>query len=1157
MPGPGDPTYYTPPAPEDPFASFDASISYQRMIEQQRIAQYQQPVARAVALHPHHQRMVATMPRFQYGVQGGQPGYQRYQLMNQLSRQTFASHSALVAGEIAAWGPLSGMGAALGTMVGGPVGGTIGSFALPIAASAMTGGMINKALERRQQVANIALDLESNRTRIGLGNTRASDIMSLSGAIQGSMAGGGYFSPEKQMEIHKIALSEDLISARSGAITGFTQGSVQQYKKNFEELKETTKQVVELLQTTVEGGMSVMKELKSKGFKTMGDIRQQVIQAKAYGTLTGIGAQNMMLVGATGAQAVQGTGLTARTGAEMYQTGVAAVGTMAKYNPAFAQTVQMAGGVAQAGATIAGGTMNLLQSRIGMMTGAAIMNPNGTINNQQMMRLLRGEMGTGELVGRAADYGYNIGASGRVLHARRWQENVNRMIQKDPILGFQVAQAGFERWREGREGTREAQAQVYAQQMPGMNISQQNAFADFLSARNKGYQHLAGQQMVENIRATAPTSPRYVGMWERFKQRHISPIQRAMTPAGEAFVDVTSKAYDATTRAGRALSLAGQMFMRRQLGVLTGEDQAYGIRSEARWENYADVLNRTMYAGGPRTEIENAALRRATTADIAAVEGVGMDTDARSRIAMKNYGVNEMQMNRRVARTIRRDNVELMRRRLRTVIASDDPNAWKNLARDFGEGGVLETFGVRAGSAEWRRMNSTRQNAIDWATMTLNYLEKRTTSENQKFEGSKENYLTYLDSMKGSVEGRRQRQGAVRATQRAQEALFGIEKYGYTYGELRATLERGKPRGEYGVTEDVIRAYRAAPEEAREYIVRSALGQTKLAKLPSELGRSAADIKAEFRVAERNVITEAYGKKSFWQKIGVGRNVEHGGANILIKELGSRTALAKMYREYKEAKAGKGGTELSDWHSKYSGALKKLGEFDSNAYSKMFTNASDATFSAMENLEDKDLRATVADVRLRDIGHASKWAELVSSRIPEKDKQLTGKEQEALGYLITGGEKYKTKFQEIAGGSRAQMQKMLTSIQTKLAPVGLTTKGKTWGETSEILRSADMQRTILGQSIAEQQLESVQKKLDMYMGAEATKKGWEYVTKEGEKKSVSDKEMQMLIKASEREEDKLKAQIEKEGMRESSQGRGLSSSVTSPVLNYWNNRWSL
>jgi len=40
--------------------------------------------------------------------------------------------------------------------------------------------------------------------------------------------------------------------------------------------------------------MSVIKELQQSGFTSIGAIRQQVLQAKAFGDVTGVGAQNMI-----------------------------------------------------------------------------------------------------------------------------------------------------------------------------------------------------------------------------------------------------------------------------------------------------------------------------------------------------------------------------------------------------------------------------------------------------------------------------------------------------------------------------------------------------------------------------------------------------------------------------------------------------------------------------------------------------------------------------------------------------------------------------------------------------------------------------------------------------------------------------------------------
>ena len=77
----------------------------------------------------------------------------------------------------------------------------------------------------------------------------------------------------------------------------------------------------------------------------MKQIRNQITQAKAFGGMTGLGTQNMMQIGAAGAQAVQGTPMSAAGGAGMYQYATGAVSNMMQGSPGMSGAVQRAGAV--------------------------------------------------------------------------------------------------------------------------------------------------------------------------------------------------------------------------------------------------------------------------------------------------------------------------------------------------------------------------------------------------------------------------------------------------------------------------------------------------------------------------------------------------------------------------------------------------------------------------------------------------------------------------------------------------------------------------------------------------------------------------------------------------------------------------------------------
>ena len=325
------PVNYSNQGGDDPFSAFDNRIRYQDMIRYQMISQYQQNVVQPSTMTPSQARQVAIQPRFQYGVAGGQdPRF--YERRATLSRMSYGSSLARGMIDIGTFGLASDGAELMGA-------GAIGALALPIAATLAPVHFINKgvqnALERRHFMHSMASDIEQYRDRLGFtGGISYRQATETGQRLETMMSRPGqFFSKEQQARIHKIGLSNDLLSARG---KGLDRGTVGQYEKNVQTLIDTTEDVVKLLQTTLEGGMSVIKEMKQAGFGDIRQIKQQVIRAKAIGGMTGIGAQNVMQLGVAGARAVQGTPWSASAGAGLYQFGAAQAQMVAQASPTVA-----------------------------------------------------------------------------------------------------------------------------------------------------------------------------------------------------------------------------------------------------------------------------------------------------------------------------------------------------------------------------------------------------------------------------------------------------------------------------------------------------------------------------------------------------------------------------------------------------------------------------------------------------------------------------------------------------------------------------------------------------------------------------------------------------------------------------------------------------
>ncbi|HUU40508.1 MAG TPA: hypothetical protein VMW42_06195, partial [Desulfatiglandales bacterium] len=445
-----------------PFAAFDNTINYQNMIRYQMVTQYNQSNPTQYNMPPSMQAKILQDSRYSYGVPGGQDA-SYYNRQADLNRTSYAAAIASGTVNMTAWGIAAAGAAGLGFGAAGAlpyaggaatavIGGGIGAAAMgllaPIAATIPIGMMVGKKLEdittRQKYMHTIALDLQMNRDKMGMGGLSYDQATGAGRNVTDFMMDKGYFDPSQKMKIHQIGISSGMLSA-----AGAKAGSTQQYEKNFKELVKATEDIVKVMQTTIEGGMSLIKEVNQIGFKTLPQVKSQIRGAKAFGAATGLGFQNMMQIGEAGALSVQGTPWKASVGASMHQMGAMAAHAVAAASPAGAFAVEKVGGVAQAGAVVARAQMNMMSSGIGTRMAAYAMNPDGTINEGRMNTLLSGKPSAYEIVSGANRVGYQMGTS-RVRFDMFKEDMMNQMSDVQRAQFFNV---GFNKWRGGRGGS--------------------------------------------------------------------------------------------------------------------------------------------------------------------------------------------------------------------------------------------------------------------------------------------------------------------------------------------------------------------------------------------------------------------------------------------------------------------------------------------------------------------------------------------------------------------------------------------------------------------------------------------------------------------------------------------------------------------------------
>jgi len=300
-----------------------------------------------------------------------------------------------------------------------------------------------------------------NRNQIGM----TAGLRDISTHVTDRSRSNDFFGKQDMLKIHKMGLS-------SGLLKG---SSTTEYKKNFDSLVNAAKDMVTMLNTTLEGGMTVMSQVKNSiGLTRIGDIKNYISRSAQMGQLSGHGTQNMLAFGQAGAEQVRGTGLSGLTGATMMQNSIVQARQMLTMNPQLKQSYMDLGGTAGVGQMMMRTQANVLNSNMGKMTLASIMDPTtGKLDEAKYQRLASGKMSAGEIASAGSGRGWN--AATRKMMDLRAPKLINEMgAEKARIVSMQL----FESWGKQfgsqfkNKDFRMAAAQQYSEMFIGQPVGQ-------------------------------------------------------------------------------------------------------------------------------------------------------------------------------------------------------------------------------------------------------------------------------------------------------------------------------------------------------------------------------------------------------------------------------------------------------------------------------------------------------------------------------------------------------------------------------------------------------------------------------------------------------------------------------------------------------------
>lgn len=1067
---------------------------------------------------------IISMPRFQYGTNQDIRFYQR---QRDFGRQMFGMEGARAAFDVGTM--------AMSGLIPASTFGWAASMAGPAIAAAVPLYFINKGIDmtiqRQRTMQSLAADIEQYRDRIGMPTLTYNQANMLSTNLTNQMySKGQFFDPQQQQSIFKFALSNDMITGKN---RGMTTGDIKTFEKNFSELLSTVKQVTVTMKTTATGAQALIKEMQSQGFGTMGQIGTAITAASGYGSFTGIGTQNMLQIGAAGIGIAQRMGFQPSTGANIAMANAAQAGWMSSgVNLQWQRSVEAMGGVAQAGAALAQTQMGFMQTNLSRRVMASVMDQKQGLDSSALANLLNQTQSGHEIINRAAINAHGWGIN-RVMFGRRFAENINA-INQNPQAAAMYQMAIFNAWRSNRRGNLEQQAQVFAQQMLGipgqagqLGFAEQNAVnlqADWLMS-DKGLAQASAAQdvarMVQNAPGPGQSILSRLGNDILFR----SPMGRAFTGMGVSAATAGGNFAEFVGRGLRSSALSTRRWLNELDNTVFGNIAPYGlynygnlISTERAYNNLLGLTPANITRGDIRQVGALSQARRTELGELRAADVMrgqpagyipGWGPKVMEYATAKDYNV--------VLNTIRQ-----------AIGGSLDPaEALKNA--DF-----LKAAGITRGSQAYEYLRKGGTTAFYRMGLNLS------ASMNDKMEKARQS-ISAADSFLA--------QNPARASELKDIATeFNIR----TIAEQNELIDRVKLKKGPLTFRDTAILKMGASVQGQRTIDQQRGVDTYMPETIQRVAESTARINAGM-----NALLGVYTRAS----------VDASGEEILpLKRYMHNTSIKQALKRFTGVDVDKSPTGFAT----AMGQLTKMvetGQFTIGNYQQLFKDNPDLYRQLTRRQEDLfktfGLQGVTTTDKLRDFmdrfGKQTKQYSDAADFITKNQaiigrrnaviKMLKGAEggAEAINFLMAGGLEKGTEMTEnvaaalgrVSGGLKAAdvqaMQTAGTFAQRMLGAVAVSPAGS-------------------GSRLA-----AINSMVERLNQAGVNRKDWtslvDPVTGEKQVFKTQREAIDYLIKLRDTEQSLQKSK--ELSSAEAASGRSLSGVVTSPILNYWNNKWSL
>jgi len=423
--------------------------------------------------------------------------------------------------------------AGVGQALTAGAGGIAAGFAIPMAVAAAPAAFfsygVDQEIQRRQHVVNTTSDLNNYRGNLGLERGSNFELRELGKTISSyTRKGNGFFDGEELDRIHKIGLSNNMLSSKKAG--SVHSGSSQQYMNNMKDLVATTEEVVKFMNTTIEQGMSIANELKKSGLHNLDEVRAVIRNSNRLGNVSGLGKDGMMKFGAMGAMASASSPYDSSVVSDIYQRNAANVGRAMSNNAATARAVKDVGGLDNAVKTISAFEQNIMSSGLGLKMAAAMMDKNGKFDIDKMKNLKN--MNSAELVAAANNTGAELGEKRGMIN------QLAKGVMNEAATRMDMKVAAFDFFRSSKPHlSYSTMANAFVQQYGGGNLKEETFLMNNLMGPRMGIENLAASNASQFTTGAYETArygsgrPTY-GFWGKIKYDIGTGFNNIMQPIG-------------------------------------------------------------------------------------------------------------------------------------------------------------------------------------------------------------------------------------------------------------------------------------------------------------------------------------------------------------------------------------------------------------------------------------------------------------------------------------------------------------------------------------------------------------------------------------------------------------------------------------------------